>query len=287
MSQTKKEVSVQEIVATAAKRALGGGVAGAIAMGAQVTSLMWMRTVMNYQYRHGSDMTSAFKSLYREGGLLRFYRGYWAAIAQAPLARFGDTAANTGALALLDSFESTRKLDVASKTAVASVSAGLFRILLMPIDSVKTSMQVQGGMKPLLDKIRTSGPTVLWHGSLAASGATMIGHFPWFATFNLLNEKIPRGRTTLERLGRSAVIGFTASVVSDTISNSARVVKTVRQTYETPISYWKTVQVVVEKDGVMGLMGRGLKTRLLANGMQGLLFTVLWRLIDEKINEKK
>jgi hypothetical protein len=30
---------------------------------------------------------------------------------------------------------------------------------------------------------------------------------------------------------RNAVIGFTASMVSDTISNSLRVVKTTRQTY--------------------------------------------------------
>ena len=68
------------------------------------------------------------------------------------------------------------------------------------------------------------------------------------------------------------------------VSNSVRVVKTVRQTYETPISYAKAVSVVVEKDGVLGLFGRGLKNRLITNGMQGLMFSVLWRLIDEKMN---
>lgn len=41
---------------------------------------------------------------------------------------------------------------------------------------------------------------------------------------------------------------------------------------------------MVEKDGVIGLFGRGLKTRLLTNGLQGLMFSVLWRLIDEKMN---
>ena len=34
----------------AAKRALGGGVSGALASVAQVLTLMWLRTVMNYQY---------------------------------------------------------------------------------------------------------------------------------------------------------------------------------------------------------------------------------------------
>jgi hypothetical protein len=141
--------------------------------------LMWMRTVMNFQYAKGSTTTQAFKTLYREGGVLRFYRGYWAALAQGPLSRFGDTAANTGMLVLLDSLEQTKKLDVASKTAAASVAAGLFRIVLMPIDAVKTSMQVGGSFKPLAQKIKTSGVGVLWHGALASSGATMIGHWPW------------------------------------------------------------------------------------------------------------
>lgn len=31
------------------KHALGGGTAGAMAMGCQVLSLMWLRTTMNYQ----------------------------------------------------------------------------------------------------------------------------------------------------------------------------------------------------------------------------------------------
>ncbi len=105
-----------------------------------------------------------------------------------------------------------------------------------------------------------------------------------FATYNFLNEKLPAGRTQVEKLLRSAGIGFSASVVSDTVSNSVRVIKTVRQTYETPIGYTKAVQLVVEKDGVIGLFGRGLKTRLITNGLQGLMFSVLWRLIDEKMN---
>ena len=51
------------------------------------------------------------------------------------------------------------------------------------------------------------------------------------------------------------------SVVSDTISNSLRVVKTTRQTYSHVVSYPEVVKHVIEKDGVMGLLGRGLKTR--------------------------
>ena len=51
---------------------------------------------MNYQYKNGGTTLQAWKTLYKEGGLVRFYRGYFAALAQGPLSRFGDTAANTG-----------------------------------------------------------------------------------------------------------------------------------------------------------------------------------------------
>lgn len=64
------------------------------------------------------------------------------ALFQGPLSRFGDTAANTGVLTLLDSLESTKNLNVGVKTVAASASAAAFRILIMPIDTVKTTMSV-------------------------------------------------------------------------------------------------------------------------------------------------
>ena len=79
------------------------------------------------------------------------------------------------------------------------------------------------------------------------------------------------------------VIGFASSLVSDTTSNSIRVIKTTRQTAEVPMSYAQCVKSVVEKDGVIGLFGRGLKTRLLANGLQGMLFNILWKGIERQM----
>ena len=39
----------------AGKKALGGGLSGAIAGVVQVMTLMWLRTTMNYQYRYGTS----------------------------------------------------------------------------------------------------------------------------------------------------------------------------------------------------------------------------------------
>jgi hypothetical protein len=41
-------------------------------------------------------------------------------------------------------------------------------------------------------QVRANGPTVLYHGALAASAATFVGHYPWFATYNYLNATLPR-----------------------------------------------------------------------------------------------
>ena len=43
----------ENILQKSFNRAFRGGTAGATAMVLQVGSLMWLRTTMNYQYRHG------------------------------------------------------------------------------------------------------------------------------------------------------------------------------------------------------------------------------------------
>ena len=273
--------SFSEILDMSSKAALRGGLAGGMAMFANVGSLMWLRTTMNYQYRHGTTMNTALRTLYREGGIGRFYRGVGPALIQGPLSRFGDTAANTGTLVMLDANESTRDLPIGIKTGVASLAAASFRIFLMPVDTVKTTMQVQGSIKPLFAKMKVGGPTVLYHGSLASASATFAGHYPWFTTYNYLSASIPKQEDKMKELGRRAFIGFCSSVVSDTISNSIRVVKVFRQSSTESISYPNTVKAIVKESGITGLMFRGLETKILANGLQGILFSILWKQFEE------
>lgn len=47
------------------------------------------------------------------------------------------------------------------------------------------------------------------------------------------------------------------------------------------------VQEILAKEGYIGLFGRGLKTKILANGMQGLLFSVLWRIGQDMWNKRE
>jgi len=216
------------------------------------------------------------------------YQGLPFAIVQGPLTRFGDTAANVGVLALLESIPETSQLPLPLKTAAGSVAAGLWRIILMPIDTSKTCLQVEGnaGLMRLKQRVFEDGPAPLYQGALASAAATAAGHFPWFLTYNALNDGLPvisKEDDLLLFLVRSAALGLSASCVSDCVSNSLRVIKTTKQTAglgddgKKEISYQEALTLVLEKDGILGLLGRGLQTRLLTNALQGALFSVLWK----------
>ena len=227
------------------------------------------------------------KTLYADGGIPRFYRGVAPALIQGPLSRFGDTAANTGVLTLLNSLDETKDLAVGVKTVAASGSAALFRIFLMPVDTVKTTMQVTGKFSEVVTKVKKNGVKALYQGSIASASATFVGHYPWFFTYNFLSEKIPKQETQLGELGRRAILGFCSSAVSDTCSNSIRVIKVYKQSSPEQLSYPEVVRRVIQESGLRGLFFRGLETKILANGMQGILFSILWKHFEEVLFPKK
>jgi len=280
--QSKPAPSMSEIISKASKKALSGGLAGMAAQAINVLALMWMRTIMNYQYRYGGGLAETVKKLYAEGGIPRFYRGLAPGLIQAPVSRFGDTAANDGALAGLEH----TTLPTAVKTMAASGCAAGFRVFLMPIDAWKTTKQVEGkdGLKRLIEKTKKH-PTALWQGAVGAMTATWVGHYPWFYTNNQLREVLPPFEFRFGKYVRNAVIGFASAAVSDTISNSLRVLKTTRQTALEPVGYMESAKQIIEKEGYAGLFGRGLGTRILTNGIQGALFTIGWKAIAEMMNK--
>lgn len=73
-------------------------------------------------------------------------------------------------------------------------------------------------------------------------------------------------------------VGICASAVSDTVSNSLRVIKTVKQTgTDGSLGYGDVVKNIIAKDGLKGLFGRGLSTRLITNMLQSMVFSVGWK----------
>lgn len=126
-----KPLTLNQILYKAGKRSLGGGLSGAVAGAIQVVSLMWLRTIINYQCRYGTTFSQALVTLLRDGGIARLYRGVSFALIQAPLARFASTAANDGVESLLANLAWTREWGPGRTTVVASIVVGLWRIMLM------------------------------------------------------------------------------------------------------------------------------------------------------------
>ena len=82
----------------------------------------------------------------------------------------------------------------------------------------------------------------------------------------------------------NAAVGFIASVVADMLCNPIRVIKTLKQltgSERSRMSYMDAARIVIRQDGVQGLFCRGLTTRLVSNGFQSMVFTVVWRYLSE------
>ena len=173
--------TLTDALSKASAKAFSGGRSGAAAGGVQVLTLMWLRTTINYQYRYGMNTTTALKTLYEEGGIPRLYQGLPFALVQGPLSRFGDTAANLLILSLLEELDETGIVPTFVRTGIGSVAAGLWRIVLLPVDTIKTTLQVNGadGMKTLQERIERDGFGTMYNGALASSAATVVGHYPW------------------------------------------------------------------------------------------------------------
>jgi hypothetical protein len=290
VNSNTNQPTLRDIFRKAGKKALGGGIPGAIAGFVQVFTLMWLRTTINYQCRYGSSFLRAFSTLHKDGGIRRFYRGIGFALIQAPFTRFVATASNDGVLALLAGLPLTKHWTPAVTTVFASLTVGVFRILLMPIDTCKTVLQVDSkeGFRALMRRVRAGKIGALYQGAAATAVSSTIGHYPWFVIYNALSSAEWLQSLIPKKLFRNASIGLVASVVSDTIVNVFRVIKTTKQSIGVnhDFSYRDTIRVIVAADGVKGLFGRGLRTRVFANSIQSIIFTVIWRGLAEHWGNK-
>jgi hypothetical protein len=111
---------------------------------------------------------------------------------------------------------------------------------------------------------------------------TFSSHYLWFVTHNYLHKYLPKYDQSFKGLLRNGIIGFTCSIFSDTFTNSLRVLKTFRQTDANSKTYLECLNIILNRDGLKGLLFRGLGVRLFTNGLQGLLFNVLWKYFDHK-----
>ena len=216
---------------------------------------MWLRTTLTFQYRNGGSTRAALAALYNKAASCASTRAWRPRCCRARSVR-GDTAANAGVLALLDGDDRTRSLPTGVKSLASATVATAWRVGLMPLDTFKTILQVEGakGAATLRAKLKAGGPGVLYHGSLGLCASAFLGHYVWYGVYNQADKSLPTHADLAPTLARNAALGFGASAVSDTVTNSVRVVKVFRQSAPTPVSYAEAAAAVVKADGVRGLV---------------------------------
>jgi len=302
--QTSSPSPLSSALRKSFRQGLQGGFAGFV----QVITTMWLRTTVTYQYAYGVTLQQALTELYSQGGIARFYRGVTYAIVQAPLCRFGSVAANEISNIIVgvpatakhgdgskvgkskgtskkNSDNSSVYMKIVIASMLGSALSTLFRVFLMPLDTCKTVLQVDGpaGFGRLMKRVTSGDVSPLFRGTTATIVATWVGH-SWFLVHNWLDKLIAVPDSANARVLRAAWIGFLASAFSDAVSNVIKVIKTVKQALAvgehssalTP-TYLEVVNNIVAESGYAGLFGRGLATRIVSNGIQSMLFTVLWK----------
>lgn len=265
------------------ERAWVSGQAGLGAGIFQVFLFMWLRTVMNVQYAQGGGFILTLARLWRFGGVRRLYRGFGYAILQTPLCRFGDTAINTGVEQIFVVYHPQTIILV--RTLFISLFQSLWRLLLTPLDMLKTLNQVHGRQsgKILSLRMESTGVLTLWSGAFMILFSNFASTYPWFATYNFLQVYFS-DESEYPPYFRKAFIGLCSSIVSDTCVNGLRVIKTAIQTNQ-DLGYIRTIQEESKKDSPLGIMTRGLSTRMMINSIQSIFFIITWKLFEgEEVN---
>ena len=100
----------------------------------------------------------------------------------------------------------------------------------MPLDTCKTVLQVDSveGFRNLMRRVKAGKIGVLYQGAIANALSALMGHYPWFFTYNALSKSEWLQNLIPSLLLRNAGIGLVASIVSDTFVNAVRVVKTTK-----------------------------------------------------------
>lgn len=241
---------------------------------------MWLRTTVNYQHRYGHSMIESMKILYNQGGIRRFYNGFAFAVVQGPLARFGSVGANQFALSLCQNFSYLHNSNsLVLPTLIGSLLAGLWRAILLPIDTCKTVLQVGGkeDFNNLMYRAVAQGKLwILYRGAIITMITTSFTHYPFFLVYNFLENHIrARDGVIMWNLLRSAMIGFASSTVSDCVSNPLRVLKTYKQSSSESLTYREVIESLLSDDKKAALFSRGLLPRIIINGFQAMIFTLL------------
>lgn len=251
------------------------GLGGAGSMALQISSFYWLKTTTSYQYKHGLDAKTAFKHLYQNGKLTRFYSGFVPSLILGCTSKYGDI--------ILYKYFKNKDISLLNQNISSSICSTIWRLNLLPIENLDHMLQVNGnkGYRMLFEKIKNEGYKVLYYGGLPSIANNFLGYVSWYYTFSILerNDELKNNYPKCY----SAFEGATCTVISDTITNPFRVLKLYRQTYMSNVSYYRCYREIIDSSNYINFATRGLSTRLVMHSLQSSVFVILWKYFDDLI----
>ena len=234
----------------------------------QQSSTYWVKTLVKNQYVYGEPIISTFKTLFRSTEPFRFYSGMLPTITKAIIGRNADILCYKFYLEKLDSNKEHIAL-------ISGLSASVIKVGFMPLDTISNLYQIHGkNAEQIIKKQYGKENYFFYRGTTAYIALTSIGSSVWLYTYSKLNETQLHTNKNIN----NALIGISASIMSDSVINPIRILKTYKQSHNDYITYSNIIKNIVKKDGGwLKSYFRGYGVRMCLNAFNSGLFMVLWK----------
>lgn len=248
------------------------------------------KTIIKYQYVNGSSLAFTLTKMVYNEDKLRLFRGISPNIIKYSVGKMGEASIYTY-------FKNIDKdNNEISKLSMTSLYITLWRINLMPFDTMSNTLQVHGqeGYQIIKRRIRSFGIGTLYSGTVIYGLINYINCFTWFGIYNtmnnLLDNDINGNILRNDKNGniinanndiKNGIIGFTSTLGSDIINNPFRVIKTYKQSYDTRISYTDSFNYIIKEGGYKNLFIRGFGVKTFLNCITSSFYVIMWKRLED------
>ena len=234
------------------------------------------KTIIKYQYVNGTSVGVTFNNLIKNNSdKLRLFRGFSPTMIKYSVGKMGETSFYTYFNSIDNKYNQIEKLVLTSSFVT------LWRVNLMPFDTLSNTLQVHGrrGYSIITKRINSYGIGTLYSGTSIYGVINFINCFTWFGIFNTMNELISND---INKDIKNGIVGFTSTFGSDILNNPLRVIKTYKQSHNLTISYKDSLnEILRDSGGYKNYFIRGLGLKTLLNCITSSFYVIMWKRLEE------
>lgn len=112
------------------------GVSGCVGVACQTMGLLGIYNLKEERVRTGGNAIQTAVKLYRTGGVVRFYQGFFSAFRSASMARFGDNFFSAFVTKEMNKNAYLKRSPILVKATFVWLFASTWRLFILPIDAL-------------------------------------------------------------------------------------------------------------------------------------------------------